>query len=73
MVGFEINNKRKTFISQDHFDGAIDITTYNEKNEFESEYSIPVGDFVMLLNYYRYIKDYDIGHDFINPNGKEVE
>lgn len=27
------------------------------------------GDFVMLMNYYRYIKDNDIQDDFINRNG----
>ena len=31
---------------------------------------IDEGDFVMLMNYYRYIKDYDIKDDFINLDGK---
>jgi len=30
---------------------------------------IDEGDFVMLLNYYYYIKDYDIKDDFINREG----
>jgi len=36
----------------------------------EEHYQIPAGDFIMLLNYYRYIKDKNIYCDFINPNGK---
>ena len=69
----EINNKRKLFISQTYYNNSINVATYDDNNEFESEYSIPAGDFVMLLNLYRYLKDNDIRNDFINPNGKEVE
>ena len=35
----------------------------------KTEY-IPAGDMVMLINFYRYIKDNDIQNDFINYNGK---
>ena len=28
-------------------------------------------DMVMLINFYRYIKDHDIQHDFVNPYGKK--
>ena len=69
----EINNKRKLFISQTYYNNSINVATYDDNNEFESEYSIPASDFVMLLNLYRYLKDNDIRNDFINPNGKEVE
>ncbi len=72
MAGFKVNNGGRIFISQEHFDGDVTVTHYD--GEIADEvYHIKNGDFVMLLNFYRYIKDYDIQHDFINPNGKEVE
>lgn len=34
---------------------------------------ISAGDFVMLINLYRYIKDNDVQNDFINPYGNTKE
>ena len=34
---------------------------------------IPAADMVMLVNYYKYIKDNDIKNDFVNPSGKNKE
>lgn len=48
---------------------GIGIETLDEKGNLEERELIDEGDFVMLINYYRYIKEYDIKNDFINRNG----
>ena len=64
-----VNNKRILTIEQAVADGEIVLTTKSE-NKVDEVYSITPGDFVMLLNLYRYIKENDIQNDFINPYGK---
>ena len=64
-----VNNKRTLTIEQAVTDGEIIVTTESE-NKINSAYSITPGEFVMLLNLYRYIKENDIQNDFINPCGK---
>lgn len=39
----------------------------------DNEAYISAGDFVQLINLYRYCKRYDIKNDWINPNGKNTE
>lgn len=39
----------------------------------DNEAYISAGDFVQLINLYRYCKRYDIKNDWINPNGKNAE
>ena len=71
-MSFDVNNGRVLHFSQVKHDGKVFVCSFAD-NEFKEETEIPNGDFVMLYNFYRYIKDNDIYHDFINPNGKEVE
>lgn len=64
---FNVNNKRKLTLSQERPDAPVLVDT----NEYPS-YNIPAGDMVMLLNYYRFVKDHNIQCDFINPHGEEI-
>lgn len=61
LMEFEINNQRKIQLTQTEPDGAVTVTTWEaERNgvrEVESEYQISPGDFVMMLNWYRYQKE----------------
>lgn len=61
MVEFKVNNQRKIQLEQAEPDGAVTVTTWSaEQNgirEVESEYQISSGDFVMMLNWYRYQKE----------------
>lgn len=69
-IEFEINNNRVMQISQESYDSKVTLTTFNKSNsEVDNEQTITAGDFVMLMNYYRYIKDNNIQCDFINPHG----
>lgn len=63
---YEVNNGGQLELIQRGHDGTVLISDDSmSKTEF-----IPAGDMVMLVNFYRYIKDNDIQNDFINPNGK---
>ena len=65
---YDVNNGGTLELIQRGHDGTV-LTTGTDsvsKTEF-----IPNGDMVMLINFYRYIKDNDIQNDFINPNGKK--
>lgn len=65
------NNGGTLFITQTSKDGAAIVDRYDgEKMTYE--YTIPAGDFLMLLNLYRYTKENDIQNDFINPAGKKT-
>ena len=59
---FDKNNDGILSVEQKKHDGSIQVST-GEK--------ISAGDFVMLLNYYRYVKNNDIQNDFINYWGKK--
>lgn len=48
---------------------GIGVETLDENGNLEERELIDEGDFVMLINYYRYIKEYDIKNDFINRDG----
>lgn len=65
---FNVNNEGKLTLSQEKPDAPVLVDT----NEYPS-YNIPAGDMVMLLNYYRFIKDHDIQCDFINPHGTPLK
>ena len=60
-IEFNVNNQRKIQLIQTDPDGAVTVTTWEaERNgvrEVESEYQIRPGDFVMMLNWYRYQKE----------------
>lgn len=71
-IDIEINNGRILRISQTESDKVrcgIRIETLDEKGNLEERELISEGDFVMLINYYHYVKDNDIHDDFINRDG----
>lgn len=73
MISFNVNNGRSINLKQFGHDKEITVSINHGIEPPETEYTISPGDFVMLLNLYRYIKDYDIQNDFINPSGKHTE
>jgi len=69
---FLVNNNGTMEVKQERTDSSVTIHTYHSINDFHStknDYAISAGDMVMLLNYYRYIKNNNIQCDFINPKG----
>lgn len=73
MIEFEVNNGQIIQFHQPEQFGDVEVERGKFGGEYLYDYSIPAGDFVMLLNLYRYIKDHDIQNDFINPNGKNKD
>lgn len=59
---FDTNNGGILAVEQKKHDGSIQLS---------NGVKISAGDFVMLLNYYRYVKNNDIQNDFINYWGKK--
>lgn len=61
MIEFEVNNQRKIRLEQQEQDKDVNVTVWAEQidgiREVEEEYAISPGDFVMLLNWYRYQKE----------------
>ena len=74
-VEIGVNNKGKLIVGQpkpnNNYKVILKSVDSNGK-EVRRDY-ISEGDFTMLMNYYRYIKDFDIKNDFINRNGKNKE
>lgn len=63
---FAVNNGGILEISQKEHDGTVTVSSTGiDRVDYISN-----GDMVMLMNWYRYIKDHDIQNDFINPCGK---
>ena len=73
MISFNVNNGLTLSLNQSGHDKDVTVTAHDGNNPPEREYTISNGDFVMLLNFFRYVKDYDIQNDFINPYGKNTE
>lgn len=71
-MSFNTNNGRVLEFIQLRHDEEVHVSSFDE-NEHVDERPIPAMDFVMLYNFYKYIKGNDIYNEFINPNGKEVE
>lgn len=71
MIVFNVNNKQKRILKQHKSDECVYTYTRDSKGNKTDEFKISNGDFVMLLNYYKYIKEKDIRCDFLNPKGKE--
>ena len=71
-IVLDVNNGQTLFLSQVSKDGDTILDRW-DGTKMEYERSIPAGDMVMLLNFYRYIKDNDIRNDFINPEGVNKE
>lgn len=73
MIEIEVNNGRVMTISQGEQYGDIQVET-GEKGAslVDAHFEISAGDMVMLINYYRFIKDNDLQCDFVNYNGRNV-
>lgn len=72
-IDIEINNNGIMKVEQTDSDkarGGVALMTIDEKGNVARRDLINEGDFVMLMNYYMYVKDYDIKDDFINVDGK---
>ena len=68
MIKVEVNNEGSLELEQNK-EKLIVLKTINSNGGIERADGITQGDFVMLLNYYRYVKDNNIKCDFINPYG----
>ncbi len=64
---YEVNNGGILEIVQKDHDGTVIVSSTGRVDHISN------GDMVMLINWYRYVKDNDIQNDFINPNGKNRE
>ena len=69
---FHTNNHGFLNVEQATTDADVKVRT-GTNNIVEHIEEISAGDFVMLINWYKYIKDNDIQNDFINPYGKNKE
>lgn len=72
-IDIEINNNGIMKVEQTDSDkarGGVALMTIDEKGNVARRDLIDEGDFVMLMNYYMYVKDNDIKDDFINLEGK---
>ena len=70
MIEIEVNNRRFLELTQDKNIGEdVLLTTYDNQKKPERRDYISAGDMVMLLNYYRHVKENNIKCDFINPEG----
>lgn len=76
-ISFDVNNGRTLKLVQRQHDGSTLIMVEDSCGNCESindeEALISPGDFVMLINYFRYIKSHDYRHDFINSSGTNTE
>lgn len=55
-IGINVNNNRKIGIFQKDHDGEITVITYSKDENEENHYAISSGDFVTMLNWYRFQK-----------------
>jgi len=55
-MNFEVNNGRTIEVFQAREDGPVYAITKDSKGKEESTESISAGDFVTMLNWYRYQK-----------------
>lgn len=63
-IKLDVNNRGVIELAQKCRDGDIKVERYTEgedgSKEWDCEYVISAGDFVMLLNYYKNQKDADL-------------
>lgn len=69
---FHTNNHGFLDVEQITTDANVTLRT-GTNHVVEHIEEISAGDFVMLINWYRYIKDNDVQNDFINPYGNTKE
>lgn len=76
-ISFNVNNQRTMKLIQRQHDGTtliiVEDASGNRESINDNEALVSPGDFVMLINYFRYIKSHNYQHDFINPNGTNME
>ena len=72
-ISFNINNDGAVEIKQSKHDNDVIVDVIDSNGAVYDNYTINNGDFIMLLNYYKWIKDNDIQCDFINYNGKNIK
>lgn len=72
-MNFKVNNGDTLVLTQENNDGKVNVARIDSKGGIDYQYDISAGDFTMLLNLYRHIKENDINNDFINPYGKNEE
>ena len=54
VISMEINNGRTMQLTQQEYDGKINLATFHTKSGlYDHEEEICPGDMVMLINYYR--------------------
>lgn len=71
-LSFKVNNGGTLSLIQKDSDRAVSVEV--SRTGLSSKIvSIPPNDFVMLLNYYKYVKENDIQNDFINYCGANDE
>lgn len=71
-INIGVNNNRTLRLEQTESDiarGGIALLGINEYGDVDRRDLIEEGDFVMLMNYYHFVKDHDIKDDFINRDG----
>ena len=77
IISFSFNNQQTLKLIQRRHDGATLIIVEDADGSHEplndNEAFISPSDFAMLINYFRYIKSHDCRHNFINPNGANIE
>lgn len=56
-LSFNTNNQHTLSITQEKHDGILFVNVHDNKQQLLRHYEISQGDFVMLLNYYRYCKE----------------
>lgn len=56
IISFEVNNSGLLTVDQDEHDGAVTVATLFPDGD-SREFIISPGDFVMLMNYYRWQKE----------------
>lgn len=72
-ISYDVNNEDSLEIVQEKHDGNVTVYFKDSCDVEYEKISIDVGDMVMLINLYSYVKRYDIQNDFINPYGKGNE
>jgi len=69
----QTNNGEMLVLTQFTDDAPVHVNKWSENGDAEHTVTIPSEDLLMLINLYKYVKEYNIKNDFINPNGKVVE
>jgi hypothetical protein len=70
MIEIQVNNDRTMRVVQNNQYGDINVTT-GKYDDIDGDFDITAADFVMLMNYYKHVKQNNIQCDFINPQGDQ--